>query len=162
MAKKKAYAAVPIPPPNGAPLQSLKTLTFWPGAPGAIKSELERIGPNKVLDLYTLFGVLQRVDTSESRKGEQHTLRGLFAGSRGNLFLPMFRAKKLYPPDGVLNVLRQAWDQHHAPVLFAFQVRGVFDSTGRGFVYNCECRLLEPFDTVNLLSQSLRGMHVGT
>jgi len=160
MAKKKTYSAVPIPPPDGQPLKSLNTLTFWPGAPGSIKAELERRNTDRPLDLYTLFGVLQRIDTTDSKKGEAHTLRGLFAGSRGNLFLPMFRARKLYPPDQVLDMLKEAWEKHRAPVMFAMQLRAAPNTAGRGFTYAVECRVLEPFDQINLLSQSLRGHHV--
>jgi len=150
----------PIPPADGAWLPDLKTLTFWPGAPYTIAAELRRTGA-ETMPLYGVFGVLERVIVSESRTGERVTLRGLFAGSRGNLFLPMFRARKLYPPDQAFTLLRDTFARS-GRLMFAFQVNAQANTSTRGFDYQCHCRVLEAFDELNLLSQSLRGIHVNT
>ncbi|MGH3782560.1 MAG: hypothetical protein ACRDRO_18550 [Pseudonocardiaceae bacterium] len=113
------------------------------------------------MELYRVFGVVQRVYASESGRGGTLALRGTFGAVRPKKPTQELRSEKAYLPGELaqpialqLQQLRE--DDPRAQLQFWCQVRVYRDlRSPSGYTYNCEERLIERCDPFRMLETSM-------
>jgi hypothetical protein len=113
------------------------------------------------MELYRVFGVVQRVYASESGRGGTLALRGTFGAVRPTQPTHELRSSKAYLPGELAQPLAVQLQQlresdPRAQLQFWCQVRVYRDlRSPSGYTYNCEERSIERCDPFRMLETSM-------